>query len=216
MSIEGVYLVAGLRFHRSIPSFLEAIEQAFLGGIRLFQLRVKDDLSDKEHLELSLRVRQLTQQYQVTYILNDRPDLAVQSKADGVHLGPDDMSVQEARSIAGDMMIGKSSHSYSQALEALKEDINYLSVGPVFETDCKEVPDPVVGIDLLNKVLAHAQGLPIVAIGGIQKDNLQQVAQTGVHCFGLIRGIMQTDNIREEAEKYVHEFSKYLSTANQK
>ncbi|MBF0286647.1 MAG: thiamine phosphate synthase [SAR324 cluster bacterium] len=208
MSIEGVYLVAGLRFHRSIPSFIEAVEQAFLGGVRLFQLRVKDDLSDKEHLELSLRVRELAYKYHVTYILNDRPDLAMQSHADGVHLGPDDMSVQEARSIIGDKIIGKSSHSYAQAQKALEEKISYLSVGPVFETDCKEVPDHVVGIDLLTQILLQAQGLPIVAIGGIELNNLYQIAQTGVGCFGLIRGIMQAENIHEEAEKYVHEFGR--------
>jgi thiamine-phosphate pyrophosphorylase len=204
--IKGIYLVAGLRFHPSIPEFLNAVEQSFIGGIRLFQLRVKDKLADKEHLELARRVRELTRQYDVAFFINDRPDIAKLCEADGLHLGPDDMSAANARKIVGDMVIGKSSHSLEQAQSALQEEISYLSIGPVFETDCKKTPDAVVGTELLNKVLGLTK-TPVVAIGGITLENIPRIRQTGVGCCGLIRGIMQSPNIEEAARSYVAAFS---------
>ncbi len=205
--IQGIYLVAGLRFHPDIPDFLNAVEQSFLGGIRLFQLRLKNELSDKDHLDLARSVRKLTRQYNVTFFINDRPDIARLCEADGLHLGPDDMSVEDARKIAGNMIIGKSSHSFDQAKSALKEDISYLSVGPIFETDCKKKPDAVVGTQLLETVLDIA-GIPIVAIGGITPQNIAEVRKTGVPCCGLIRGIMQSGDIETAAREYLNAFSK--------
>lgn len=204
--IQGIYLVAGLRFHPDIPEFLTAIEQSFLGGIRLFQLRLKNELPDKDHLDLARSIRKLTRRHKVTFFINDRPDIARLCEADGLHLGPDDVSVEEARKIVGNMIIGKSSHSFDQAKAALKEDISYLSVGPVFETDCKKEPDAVVGTQLLEHVL-DITGIPIVAIGGITLENMAVVRKTGVSCCGLIRGIMQSDDIKTAASDYLNAFS---------
>ena len=200
--IRGIYLVAGLRFHFDIPAFLTAIEQSFQGGIRLFQLRVKNELSDREHLELAGKVRRLTSRYNVTFIINDRPDIARLCDADGLHLGPDDMPVEEAKRIVGNKIIGKSSHSLDQARSAIKEDITYLSVGPVYETDCKKQPDAVVGTELVKCVL-EMTSRPVVAIGGITPGNIGSVRQTGVPCFGLIRGIMQAPDTKLAAQKYI-------------
>lgn len=208
--IKGIYLVAGLRFHPGIPQFLAAIEQAFQGGVRLFQLRVKDELPDSEHLNLAKKVRELTQRYNVAFFINDRPDIAKLCKADGLHLGPDDMPAAEARKIVGDMFIGKSSHSFQQAESALSEPISYLSVGPVYETDCKKNPDAIVGTALLKKVL-NISKVPVVAIGGITLDNLDPVLQSGAGCCGLIRGIMNSPDIKKSAEKYVSRFSSQQS-----
>lgn len=204
-SIQGVYLVGGLRFHADVSSFLSTIESAFIGGIRLFQLRVKDELSDEDHLDLARHVRKLTAKYGVTFIINDRPDIARLCEADGIHLGPGDMSVADARKIVHDIIVGKSSHNYNEAVEALKEDIDYLSVGPIYETDCKKSPDATVGINLLEKVMPMTT-LPVVAIGGITLDRLENVKKTGVGCFGLIRGIMNTSNIQQSATEMVHAF----------
>jgi thiamine-phosphate pyrophosphorylase len=208
MCIRGIYLVAGLRFHPEIPAFLQAIEQSFKGGIRLFQLRLKNELSDREQLNLAIKVRQLTRRYHVTYFINDRPDIARLCEADGLHLGPEDLPVSEVKKLVGKMMIGKSSHSLEQAQSALKEDITYLSVGPVFETDCKKKPDAVVGTELLAKVLTISRR-PIVAIGGISLENMQSVLCTGVGCCGMIRGIMQSGDIRTAAECHVMAFKRF-------
>lgn len=199
--INGIYLVAGLRFHPDIPSFLAAIEQTFLGGIKLFQLRTKDELPDGELIHLARQVREVTRRNRVTFFINDRPDIARLCDADGLHLGPDDLPAVEARKIVGDMIIGKSSHSIVQAESALAEDIDYLSFGPVFETDCKKKPDSVVGTQLLQTVLDMTEK-PVVAIGGITLENMASVRATGVECCGLIRGIMQADDLRKTAELY--------------
>ena len=136
--------------------------------------------------------------------------MAVLCEADGLHLGPSDMSVADARKIVGDLMIGKSSHSLEQAEEALQESISYLSVGPVYETDCKKKPDKVVGTTLLETVLKVAE-VPIVAIGGITLENLSTVLKTGVGCCGMIRGIMQSENIHSAARQFVTTFDQSAS-----
>lgn len=205
MSIQGVYLVAGLRFHPTFDSFLQAVEAALKGGIRIFQLRTKEDLSDRDHIELGLKVRALTHQYQSLFFINDRPDIAVLCDADGVHLGPDDMSVADARKIVGNRLIGASSHSWEQAQSVLATSADYLAVGPIYSTDCKKTPDTVVGVSLLKQVLAEAK-IPVVAIGGINDNNLSKVAETGVPCFGLIRGIMASADVQGTASHYVQTF----------
>ncbi|MBU3918018.1 thiamine phosphate synthase [bacterium] len=205
-NIQGVYLVGGLRFHRDFPSFLDAIEQAFLGGIRLFQLRVKDELSDRDHLDLARKVRSLTRQYNVTYLLNDRFDIAVLCDADGVHLGPDDLPAAEVRKIIGDKIIGRSSHSLEQAKIAIQEPISYLSVGPVYGTDCKKVPDTKVGTDLVSEALKITM-LPIVAIGGVTTENIGPVRKTGVNCVGVIRDIMGAPDLRLASKSFIDAFN---------
>ncbi len=205
--IQGVYLVGGLRFHRDFSSFLDAIEQAFLGGIRLFQLRVKDELSDREHLDLARKVRSLTRQYNVTFLLNDRFDIAVLCNADGVHLGPDDLPAAEVRKIVGDKIIGRSSHSLEQAKEALQEPISYLSVGPIYGTDCKKIPDEKVGTDLVCEVMRRTT-LPIVAIGGITTENIDPVKNTGVKCVGVIRDIMSASDLCLASKNFIGAFNR--------
>ncbi len=207
-TIQGVYLVGGLRFHRNFSSFLNAIEQAFIGGIRLFQLRVKDELSDREHLDLARKVRSLTRQYNVTFLINDRFDIAVLSDADGVHLGPDDLPATEVRKIVGDKIIGRSSHSLEQAKTAIQEPISYLSVGPVYGTDCKKVPDKKVGNELVSEVLKMTT-LPIVASGGITTENIGPVRQTGVNCVGVIRDVMGAPDLCQASKSFIDAFNKH-------
>ncbi|MGK0289599.1 MAG: thiamine-phosphate pyrophosphorylase [bacterium] len=209
MSVKGVYLVGGLRFHQTFEAFLEGLEAALQGGIRIFQLRVKNELNDRDQLELSRRVRILTKKYNCLYFVNDRPDLAYLSEADGLHLGPADITAKEARKIVGTMIIGKSSHSFEEAMKESQDDIDYLSVGPVYETDCKEVSDQIVGIELVKKVQAKVQ-VPIVAIGGITLENLPTVLSTGISCFGVIRGIMGASDIQASANDYVTCFEKHV------
>ncbi|MBU2513415.1 thiamine phosphate synthase [bacterium] len=204
--IQGVYLVGGLRFHRDSSSFLEAIEHAFIGGIRLFQLRIKDELTDKEHLNLARQVRSLTRQYGVTYLINDRPDIAKLCDADGVHVGPDDLPASEIRKIIGNKIIGRSSHSWKQAEIALQESISYLSVGPVYGTDCKKVSDAMVGTALVSEVMKQTN-LPIVAIGGITTKNMGPVREIGVNCVGVIRDIMGSSDLCKASRNYIGAFN---------
>ena len=203
LQIQGMYLVGGLRFHKSISSFLIAVEQALAGGVKLFQLRVKEALDDKDYLKLARMVRELTLKYNTNFILNDRADLALLCDADGVHLGPDDMDLADARKILGkDKIIGLSSHNFEEAQMALNESPDYLSVGPIYETDCKKTPDAIVGTQLFEKVL-KITNVPLVAIGGITTENLSEIVQSGAKCFGVIRGVMQSNNIQFAVQEYI-------------
>ncbi|MFC1566948.1 thiamine phosphate synthase [bacterium] len=210
MKIEGVYLVAGLRYHKTFDEFLQAVEAALKAGVKIFQLRVKNDLEDKDHIYLARRTRELTAKYESLFIVDDRPDIALLSDADGIHLGPNDMYLHDARKILGnDKIIGMSSHTEEQVKEAINCGISYLSVGPVYETDCKKNPDPVVGTKLLQYAIDHTR-IPIVAIGGIGLECIKDVMQIGVKSIGVIRGIMQTENIYEASKNYIEEVQKYL------
>jgi thiamine-phosphate pyrophosphorylase len=123
-------------------------------------------------------------------IINDRVDIALAVGAAGVHLGQDDLPPQVARRLLGDdAVIGYSTHSVTQALEATKLPIDYLAIGPIFGTRTKENPDPVVGLDGLRAVRAAINHLPLVAIGGITPANSREVFRAGADSVAMITGL---------------------------
>ncbi|MFH1715673.1 MAG: thiamine phosphate synthase [Elusimicrobiota bacterium] len=208
--IRGVYLVSGLRFHKTFDEYLNAVEAALKAGIKIFQLRVKDELKDKDHIFLAHRVRELTKKYNALFIINDRPDIALLCGADGLHLGPKDMSVHDARQILDkEKIIGLSCHSEEDVMNALNHDITYLSVGPVFKTDSKKSPDKIVGLDLINYALENTH-LPVVAIGGIGLKEIPNVLSTGVKSVGVIRAVMEQKNIYNAVKEYISIFDQNL------
>lgn len=150
--------------------WLTVCEQAVAGGADVLQLREKR-LPDAELLDRARRLRVLTTERHVLFVVNDRPDIARLCGADGVHVGQNDLSVSDARRIAGPtVLVGKSTHSVEQARAALAERPDYLAVGPMFAS-ATEPERPVQGPELLAAVAAFA-GCPVVAIGGIKTDRL--------------------------------------------
>lgn len=144
-------------------------EDALTGGARALQLREKQ-LSDRELLERAKRLRELCSSHGALLIINDRPDVALASRAHGVHLGQDDMSVSEARGILGDeFVIGLSTHTIEQARAALAHPPDYLAVGPMFASITKPCTR-IAGPQTLNAV-RQLTALPLAAIGGINADN---------------------------------------------
>src|SRR5262249_23947879 len=144
---------------------LEAAEEALDGGVDILQLREKA-LPAREALSLARTLREITARRGVLFIINDRPDLALLSHADGVHVGQDDLPVAAARSLVGDsMLVGVSTHSVDQARAAEREGADYIGVGPVFPTSTKDA-GPTLGSEGLREVL-DAVSLPVFAIGGI-------------------------------------------------
>ena len=126
----------------------------------------------------------------VQLIINDRVDIARAIGAMGVHLGQDDLPPQAARRLLGDdAVIGYSTHSVSQALEAAQLPIDYLAIGPIFATSTKEDPDPVVGLDGVRAVREVVGSLPLVAIGGITRVNSDEVIQAGADSVAMISGL---------------------------
>lgn len=160
------------------------------GGAKIIQLREKE-MSPREFYESARAALEVARAYGVRLIINDRVDLALALNADGVHLGQDDLPPAAARELLGpDAIIGYSTHNIEQATEAAQLPINYLAFGPVFPTASKQNPDPVVGLDLLRLVRARVPLLPLVAIGGITRENARAVLNAGADSVAVIAALL--------------------------
>ncbi len=177
-------------------SLVEQVEAALLGGATCIQLREKE-LNEEEFLAEALQISALCKRYQVPFFVNDNVEIAIQCKADGVHVGQEDMSAAKVRQRVGDdMMIGVSVHSVEEALEAVKNGADCLGVGAMFGTSTKKDAD-VLSKDVLRDICA-AVTIPVVAIGGINRSNLLQLSGTGVDGVALVSAIFSADDIEQE------------------
>jgi thiamine-phosphate pyrophosphorylase len=174
---------------------VELIAAQIRGGADVIQLREKE-MSKRDRLELGLKIRELTRQEGVLFIVNDDVDLALILDADGVHLGQDDIPIRFARPLMKDKIIGVSTHSLKQAEEAVASGADYIGVGPVFETETKEDREDLVGLSLLSKI-RDIGPIPYVAIGGIGKDNIVSLAKAGCHRAAVISDIMLAPDIEQ-------------------
>lgn len=179
-------------------------------NIRMLQLREKH-LTDREIIEAGRRIKSITAGTNTLLVINDRIDLALAAGADVLHLGQDDLPIEEARKIAGDRLkIGLSTHSIEQVREALTHKPDYIGFGPVYPTNAKARPDAPVGVSMLKEVLAFAD-VPVVAIGGIFPENLDEVVAAGAKNVALVRHFMQTT----ETEQRIIEIKKSMTGAKQ-
>ena len=177
-------------------SLYEQVESALKGGATCVQLREKE-LDDEAFLDEAIRIRALCKQYGVPFFINDNVDIAVKCHADGIHVGQDDMEAGRVREIVGDdMMIGVSVHSVEEALDAVKNGADCLGVGAVFSTSTKSDAD-VLPMETLRDICA-AVDIPVVAIGGIGKDNISSLAHTGVDGVALVSAVFSAQDIESE------------------
>ena len=169
------------------------VEALVGGGVDLIQLRAKN-LSAAEIEKLAGELHSVTTRHGLPLMINDHPEIARNVRAEGVHLGQDDMSIAEARKIVGaDCAIGKSTHSVDQAIRAFYEGADYIGFGPLFATPTK--PDyPPIGLDEIGKV-HDAVRIPIFCIGGIKLDNLPKVLDAGAHRVVIVSGLLQAQDI---------------------
>lgn len=166
----------------------EIVAKAILGGADVVQLRDKK-ASDTELLNAARELLRITRPAGVPLVINDRVRVALESGADGLHLGQDDGSLDAARAVVGDsMIIGRSTHSPSQALGAEKEGFDYIGVGPVFQTPTKPTYEPV-GLDLVRFAAQNIR-IPFVAIGGIDEGNAALVRRAGASTIAVVRAVM--------------------------
>lgn len=164
-----------------VEQFERTAQGLIAAGVDVLQLRDKR-LADRELIDRARRLRRLTRAGSALLVINDRPDVAALAEADGVHVGQEELSVKDARSIVGaESLIGVSAHSIRQARQAVLDGANYLGVGPTFPSGTKHF-DRLPGLELLRAVAAEIR-LPAFAIGGITAENLDQVRSTG---FGRI------------------------------
>jgi thiamine-phosphate pyrophosphorylase len=166
----------------------EIVRMMLAGGARWIQLRDKE-ASSRELLDQARVCLKLTREAGATLIINDRVDVALTAGADGVHLGQDDMPVEEAREILGeDKIIGLSTHSIDQFLAALETSANYIAVGPVYQTKTKDNPGPVVGLELVREA-KKLTDRPLVAIGGITPERAPEVIKAGADCVAVVSAL---------------------------
>ena len=167
---------------------VEIVERMLAGGARIIQLRDKESGS-KEFFDDARDCLKLTQAAKALLIINDRVEIARAAGADGVHLGQEDLSVEEAREVLGaNKIIGISTHSLAQVEAAIKTSANYLAVGPIYATTTKEDADPVVGLELVKQARALTS-LPIVAIGGINLERAPAVIAAGASSVAVISAL---------------------------
>jgi thiamine-phosphate pyrophosphorylase len=168
-------------------------------GIRFIQYRDKDRTRREIHCE-AVGLRELTRSFDAVLIINDHADIAIAVDADGVHLGQDDLPLEEARRIMGDRIIGISTHGLEQAREAESGGADYIGFGPVFETLTKDAGSPK-GIDNLRLITQNIT-VPVVAIGGINGGNLGQVMDAGADAAAVATAICKGD-IEDNARRLV-------------
>lgn len=182
-------------------SHSEQIERLAAGGATLIQLREKH-ASPREFYRMALDAMTIARKLGVQIIVNDRVDIAVAVNADGVHLGQDDLPPDRARVLMGDhRIIGFSTHSLEQAIAAESLPIDYLALGPVFNTASKEKPDPVVGLSAIGRIKPQITR-PLVAIGGIRLDAVSQVISAGADSVAIISDLLSAKDITEQTREY--------------
>jgi len=151
-------------------------------------------LNKEELLRVACAMRDLTRGSETLFIVNDWPELAVASDADGVHIGQTDCSPAEARKIVGDhRLVGLSTHNLDQVAASVPKPIDYIGFGPLYATNSKLNPDPVVGPDRLAQA-AKAAAHPIVAIGGLTRERIQALDSSVFHCAAAIRAVTEAED----------------------
>ena len=177
----------------------EQVESALKGGATCVQLREKH-LGDADFLNEAMEIHALCQRYGVPLFINDNVDVAIQCHAEGVHVGQEDMAAAKVREKVGNkMMIGVSVHSVEEAKQAVRDGADCLGVGAMFSTSTKTDVDVLPKETL--KAICDAVDIPVVAIGGIHKENILQLKGTGVDGVALVSAIFAADDIENECRE---------------
>lgn len=177
----------------------EQVECALKGGATCIQLREKS-LGESEFLHEAIQLSALCKEYQVPFIVNDNVEVAIKSHADGVHVGQDDMKATKVRQLIGESMIlGVTCHTLEEALHAQQEGADYLGVGAVFNTSTKKNTIPITYHAL--QTIAQKVTIPVVAIGGISKENLLELSGSGVDGVALVSAIFSATDITQETRR---------------
>ena len=180
-------------------TLLEQVEQALVGGATLVQLREKE-LDEDTFMREAVDMAKLCHRYGVPLLINDNVEIAIQCGADGIHVGQEDMAAGAVRALVGDrMMIGVSVHTVEEAIEAVKNGADCLGVGAMFSTSTKLDAD-VLPMQTLSDI-CHAVDIPVVAIGGLNKNNIAKLAGTGVDGVALVSAIFAAEDIESECRE---------------
>lgn len=186
-------------------TYLDSIRLALEGGIKWVQLRMKDATED-EIISVGTEARKLCDQYGATFIIDDHVELVHKLKADGVHLGKNDMPIAEARNILGkDIIIGSTANTFEDIAAHYQATANYIGCGPFRFTTTKKGLSPTLGLEgyrsIMTKVKEAGINIPVVAIGGITAEDIPDIMQTGISGIALSGAILRAENPIEEINR---------------
>ena len=185
----GLYLV----ITDPVAGYAKCTEAAVRAGVRFVQLRMKH-ASQAEILREAREMRRITARTDTLFIVNDDPEIAVEVKADGVHVGQGDMRPSEVRRRYPELkIVGLSTHNPAQVLASLKEPVDYIGVGPVYATPTKDIPDPVLGLKTMSEMI-RLSDRPAVAIGGIDVVRLPDVIGAGARNYAIVRAVCRSQD----------------------
>ena len=203
-----LYLVTN-RYQDSLENFLEKVETACRSGVTIIQLREKN-ITTNQYYHLAKQVKEITDAYQVPLIIDDRLDICLAVDAAGLHIGDDELPVSVARQVLGPKKIlGVTAKTVKRALEAETSGADYLGTGAIFPTRTKENA-PITLISTL-KTICQTVAIPVVAIGGLTSENIDQLAATGIAGVAVVRDLMQAEDIEAKAHAFLTKLDDIVS-----
>ena len=195
-----LYLVTN-RYQDSLENFLEKVETACRSGVTIIQLREKN-LTTNQYYQLAKQVKEITDAYQVPLIIDDRLDICLAVDAAGLHIGDDELPVSVARQVLGpEKILGVTAKTVKRALEAETSGADYLGTGAIFPTTTKENA-PITLISTL-KTICQTVAIPVVAIGGLTSENIDQLIDTGIAGVAVVRDLMQAEDIGAKTQAFL-------------
>ena len=203
-----LYLVTN-RYQDSLESFLEKVETACRSGVTIIQLREKN-LTTNQYYQLAKQVKEITDAYQVPLIIDDRLDICLAVDAAGLHIGDDELPVSVARKVLGpEKILGVTAKTVKRALEAEEAGADYLGTGAIFPTTTKENA-PITLISTL-KTICQTVAIPVVAIGGLTSENIDQLVDTGIAGVAVVRDLMQAEDIEAKTQAFLTKLDDIIS-----
>ena len=203
-----LYLVTN-RYQDSLENFLEKVETACRSGVTIIQLREKN-LTTNQYYQLAKQVKEITDAYQVPLIIDDRLDVCLAVDAAGLHIGDDELPVSVARKVLGpEKILGVTAKTVNRALEAETLGADYLGTGAIFPTTTKENA-PITLISTL-KTICQTVAIPVVAIGGLTSENIDQLAETGIAGVAVVRDLMQAEDIEAKTQAFLTKLDDIIS-----
>ena len=203
-----LYLVTN-RYQDSLENFLEKVETACRSGVTIIQLREKN-LTTNQYYQLAKQVKEITDAYQVPLIIDDRLDICLAVDAAGLHIGDDELPVSVARKVLGpEKILGVTAKTVKRALEAEEGGADYLGTGAIFPTTTKENA-PITLISTL-KTICQTVAIPVVAIGGLTSENIDQLIGTGIAGVAVVRDLMQAEDIEAKTQAFLTKLDDIVS-----
>ena len=203
-----LYLVTN-RYQDSLENFLEKVETACRSGVTIIQLREKN-LTTNQYYQLAKQVKEITDAYQVPLIIDDRLDVCLAVDAAGLHIGDDELPVSVARKVLGpEKILGVTAKTVKRALEAETSGADYLGTGAIFPTTTKENA-PITLISTL-KTICQTVAIPVVAIGGLTSENIDQLIGTGIVGVAVVRDLMQAEDIEAKTQAFLTKLDDIVS-----